>query len=505
MMDFPYRTQPFAHQRTIFEERGERVADAHFLEMGTAKTKINLDSAANLYLKGKINGLLVIAPNGVQRNWINEEIPIHMSEAVVPTMRCMVWKPTSAGTQKHQKEALALLSHKGLAVFAIGYDAAMTARGRDMVRKFLTKRDVYMALDEAHNIKTPGIKRTKALLAAGRLAKYRRVLTGTPITNAPFDVYTQIKFCYPDFWTTKGLGSFSAFKTFFGIWEKGVKYNPVTQKTEEYPNCVGYQNLTLLHKWLGEVSVRVLKSEVLDLPPKLYATRSFEMSTEQRRLYNQLVNEFTTTMANGVEISAPLAIVRMLRLQQVLSGYLPNETFDEDGYPTGSKVLVPIGDNNPRLDCLEELVDTIPVGHKTIIWAKYNEDVTQILAMLARNKRSAVRYDGLVKDSEKEKNKIAFQFDAEGPEFFVGTPSSGGSGLTLTSAKLMIYYNNSHKLLEREQSEDRVHRAGLKHSIQYIDLFAEGTIDTHIIRCLRQKMNVAAIVNGDRLKEWLTT
>jgi len=497
MKPFPYKTSPFDHQRRIFEDTWSKEAFAIFAEQGTGKTKIILDTAAKLYMEGRIDALLVVAPRGVAVNWINEEIPRHLSDAVVPATLGMVWRSTAAGTKKHEAAEKAVLSHKGLAVVSVGYEAIVTTKGRDFARKFLTRRRVLFVADESHAIKSPGAKRVRAILAAAKLAPYRRALTGTPASQSPFDVYTQIRFCDGDYWKQFGLGSFLAFSTFFGIWNAAVNHST----GQGYKTLVAYQNLNLLHKWLAQISVRVTKEDTLDLPPKLYSTRTFEMTPEQRRLYNSLVSDFVAVMANGAEISAPLAIVRMLRLQQVACGYLPNEKFDEDGYPTGNVELVSLGEN-PRLELLRETCEALPSGAKALIWARFTEDINQIVATLAKDGRRVVRYDGKVKDKERSAAIEAFQNgDAE---FFVANPAAGGTGITLHAAKTVIYYSNSFKLVDRQQSEDRAHRAGLLHPVHYTDIVAAGTIDVHVLKSLQQKINVAAAVTGDKLREWVT-
>ncbi len=497
--DFRPEYPPWAHQLDIYNKRADLDADCLFVDMGGGKSAICIHQICKKYLQKKIDGVLILAPNGVHKDWVLEHLPKHVWNSVLPQMQALYWVSNKAGSQRAARDAEALLRHKGLAVLTMTYEGILTERGRAFAKKFLTQRKCLYALDESHFIKTPGSKRTKTILASASYAPYRRVLTGTPASSGkPFDVYTQCKFAHPDFWKSKGLSSFHAFKTFFGIWQPG--FNSMTGRS--FDQCVGYQNLTLLEKWLKEVSIRVEIDDVLDLPPAIYATpRRFEMTDEQKRIYNQLAQDFIAEF-QGREIAAPIAIVRMLRFQQVTCGYLPIDDVDADGFPTGDKVLVSIDGGNPRLRLLEEIVEGI--SKKTVIWARFTEDITQIMALLTAAGRKAVRYDGQVKDKERTANKREF---AEGEaEFFVGNQAAGGTGLDgLQVAHYSIYYSNSLKLVDRNQSERRTYRGGQKNSHVYVDIYAEKSIDRHILEVLRQGLDVSRAITGDAARSWVQT
>ena len=495
MTGFQFKTTPFPHQLDIFNTRRDFEGDAIFAEQGTGKTKIVLDNVADLYLRGKVNGLLVLAPRGVAENWVTDEIPVHLCDAVAKETRSYCWKSPRSSTKRQQAEEKALLEHRGLSVVALGYEAFVTKAGKEFAKKFLLSRKTFYALDEATRIKTPGAKRTKTVIASAKYAPYRRILTGTPVTNGPFDIYSPVRFTHPTFWKEHGLGDYYAFKTQFGVFEKG--WNGQTGR--EFDALVGFQNLDLLSRLLAKISVRVSK-DVLNLPPKLYARRYYDPSPEQKRMYNQLLAEFMTFLGDGREVNAPLAIVRLLRLQQVLCGYVPvqNLTEDADGYLHIDNELILLEDN-PRLDELMEVVeDTFA---KTIIWARFTQDIDLICARLAAAGASFVRYDGKVSDKDRLANKQAFQ-DGDA-QFFVANPAAAGEGLTLHAAETVIYYNNTFKLSERLQSEDRAHRAGLTHSVNYIDLVAKDTMDIDVLEALRDKIRVASIITRDRIREWV--
>lgn len=482
-MNYEYQTKPFAHQRELFERTGLTSTFGLFWEQGTGKTKAVIDTAAQLYELGQIDTLIVLAPNGVHRNWITDEIPVHMPKRLARQIAMGFWESSKSGTKTHGMMVRHLQQHKGFTVASLNYDAMMTKKGVDFLSALVRARKVFLVYDESHYLKTPGAKRTKRAIALAKHAKFRRILTGTPIANSPFDAYSQIKCLDEQFWKNYGFGSFTDFKTHFGIFVKGHN----GQQGRDFEQCVGYKNLEQLKDFLSQITSRVTKDEVLDLPPKLYQKRYFEMGPDQARVYKEIKRDALALLTSGDTVTAPLAITRLLRLQQVTCGYVPTDEGCE--YET-------FEGKNPRLDLLAEICDTLP--HPTIIWARFRRDIDLIMALLGKQ---AVRYDGDTTDSQRAEAKLAFQ---EGrAKFFVGNPAAGATGLTLTAARYVIYASNSFKLTDRLQSEDRAHRIGQEHPVTYIDLIAPGTVDEQIVAALRNKMDIASELTGDQLREWV--
>lgn len=313
-MDYQFKLPPFEHQQKTFDYSRDLTEYAILWEQGTGKTKIAIDTGSYLYLSGQIDAILIVAPNNVHRNWVSDEIPKHMPDRALGVCKTFCFNSAKAATKTHQAAFNEILVHPGLAVMTISYDGFMTDAGKKAVWKFLKSRKVLFIADESHRIKTPGAKRTKSVIAAAKYAKYRRILTGTPIANGPFDIYSQMRFLNEDFWKPYNLDSYVVFKTIFGKWLKGYDGGEGKPK---YDVLVGYQNLDRLNKILLANSSRVLKEDVLDLPPKMYSKRYFEMSSLQRKLYEELKHEYMTIHDQEL-ITAPLAIVRLLRPQQRL-------------------------------------------------------------------------------------------------------------------------------------------------------------------------------------------
>lgn len=486
-IEYIHKTKPFEHQAALFKDTARANAYGLFWEQGCGKTKPTIDTAALLFEDGEIDALLVVAPNGVHRNWITDELPLHMPDRVAARMRSAYLETDKLGTtptgikRAGQVAMDALMTHKGLSVLTVSYDSFITPKGKDFLGKFMRARKVMMVVDESQGIKNPVAIRTKTLMAASKFARYRRILTGTPISQGPFDVYSQIKFLDPTFWTRHGFPDFYCFKTYFGIFTK----KPFGPGGKMVDMLVGYRNLDELNTILKSITHRLTKKDALDLPPKIYAKRYFDMTPAQSKAYVNLKEELFTELAGGEIVEANLAIVRLLRFQQITCGYVG----DVEGN------LVPFEDN-PRIKLLKNITDeTQGAG---IIWARFTEDVNQIMEMLGPE---AVRYDGMVDDDGRARSKAIFQ--AGDAKWFVGNQAAGATGLTLVQAKTVIYYSNNFRLVDRLQSEDRAHRIGQDEPVNYIDLVCSGTVDERIVSSLRNKLDVASQITGDDLKEWI--
>lgn len=480
-MDYEHKTTPFEHQRQDFEAHCHDRAWGRWWEQGTGKTKPTIDEAAHLYERGLINGLVVIAPNGVHRNWVSDEIPAHMPDRVLSNTRCHIWYSTD--TKKHQESFEATINHAGLAVLVMSYNAVWTERGCKAWKAFLKKRRCLYVLDECQRIKNPGAKWSKRIVGSHVGAPYLRVLSGTPIANAPFDAYNILKFLDAGVWKKYGITTFSAFKQYFGIWET---WN--TADGRSFPHCVAYRNLDLLKREMAALGSRVVKDEVLDLPPKLYSKRYYELTGEQRRLYKELRDDCVASMDSG-DLTAMLAIVRLLRCQQLVCGYLPAS----DDNPT----LVDLPGGNPRITLLGEICEDLP--HKAIIWARFQRDIDLIQRRLGD---ACVFVDGRV--SGEARGRAIDRFQKGDKQFLAANPAAIGTGVTLHAARTVIYYSNSFSYEQRIQSEDRAHRIGQEHPVNYIDILAADVpIDKRIVEALRKKLDVASTVTGDNLKDWI--
>jgi SNF2 family DNA or RNA helicase len=250
-----------------------------------------------------------------------------------------------------------------------------------------------------------------------------------------------------------------------------------------------FQNLGELSDRLKGFSYRVLKEDCLDLPEKIYMKRHVALTKEQENLYEQMRKTAIANL-NGKVTSTVTVLTQLMRLQQITCGHF----VADDGTVQTIK--------NNRLD---ELMDVLEeTENKAIIWAYWQKDVQDIRDAIEKKygPRSVVDYYGLTPQDERQDNIRRFQNDNE-CRFLIGTPSTGGYGITLTEANTVIYYSNGYDLEKRLQSEDRAHRIGQKKNVTYIDLIAEDTVDEKIVKSLRKKINIASEVMGEELRDWI--
>ena len=476
-MNYKFKTKPYAHQLTALEKSWNRETYAYFMEMGTGKTKVLIDNVAMLYDKGKVNGALIIAPKGVVGTWYNQEIPTHLPKHIENV--CVLWQ---SNITKEQSRKLGTLFKTGeeLHFLIMNVEALSTTKGTDFARKFLSSHNTLMAIDESTTIKNPKAKRTKNIIKLSELAKYRRIMTGSPVTRNPLDLYSQCQFLSP--WLLD-FQSYYAFRTRYAI----MKTANISGRQIQL--VAGFQRLAELSEKLKPFSYRVLKADCLDLPDKIYMKRQIKLSPDQNKLYEQMRKEALATL-NGKRVTTVNALTQLMRLHQITCGHFTSD----DG------TTQPIKNNR-----IDELMDVLEeIEGKAIIWAHYQYDITTIIKEVVKvhGPGSIVDYYGLTPQDERQPNIKKFQSDPK-CRFMVGTPSTGGYGITLTAANTVIYYSNGYDLEKRLQSEDRAHRIGQQKSVTYVDILADETVDEKIVKSLRKKINIASEVLGEELKSWI--
>jgi len=481
------------HQQAELASHGHVPYRGIFWEQGTGKTRLALETAALLRARGDIDATLVITKNGLHRMWANDECPLYLPEA-----QPYYYDGGRASNVEHRTlmaDALAA----DFPLLAMSYDSFMTDHGLKVADQMAKRRRLLLVVDEASAIKNAGAQRTKRLVPWAKKAPFRRALTGTPITKNPFNLYPIIKFLDEGYWKLHGFSEYSIFKHYFGQWEEhinklvGKRYERLAEDAEGRPI---YRHLDELTKLVQPITTRVLKDDVLDLPPKSYTKRYFRLTERQRRVYDTLKRETVAFLENGEAIDGQLAVVRLTRFSQITSNYAPVDAQLSLVPVKKDDTLRTIDDENPRMTALFDVLEE--TEGPCIIWARWVRDIEAIAAKLGSR---CVAYYGDVSDDDREVAKNKFQAGAV--QFFVGNPQAAGFGLTLTAAHTVVYYNNSFNLEDRLQSEDRAHRGGLQHPVLYVDIVAEDTVDDYILKTLRNNLEVAAVVNGDRLKEWI--
>ncbi len=476
-MKYKFKTKPYKHQMTALEKSWNKENFAYFMEMGTGKTKVLIDNLSILYDKGKVNGALIVAPKGVVKTWYEQELPAHL----VDHIECVsvLWQ---SNITKKQQEHLDMLFMPGLGlhILIMNVESLSTDKGVNFARKFLSSHNTLMAIDESTTIKTPTAKRTKNIINLGGMAKYRRIMTGSPVTKNPLDLYTQCLFL--DRYLLN-FESYYAFRNRYAI----MKTMHVRGRSIQVVHK--FQNLNELSETVKTFSDRVLKEDCLDLPPKIFMKRHIALTSDQKKIYDQMRKQAIAVL-NGKVTSTMTVLTQLMRLHQITCGHF---TADD-----GTTQAV---DSNRIKELMSVLDET---EGKAIIWANYQLSVGEIIQAIIREygEDSYVHYYGLTSQEERQDNIRKFQNDPK-CRFLVGTPQTGGYGITLTQAHTVIYYSNSYDLEKRLQSEDRAHRIGQTKTVTYIDLIAEDTVDEKIVKALRDKINIASEVMGEELKEWI--
>ena len=477
-MNYKFKTKPYAHQLTALEKSWDKTEYGYFMEMGTGKSKVLVDNMAMLYDKGRINGAVIVAPKGVYRNWFSQEIPNHLASHIQPKM--VLWTALTSKTKDKEYQTLFETGHD-LHILIINVEALSTKKGLDFAAKFMRCHKTMLAIDESTTIKNPSAKRTKSILALGKEATYRRILTGSPVTKSPLDLYTQCGFL------NSYLLGYDSFYAFRNRYANMIDRNFGGRRVQ----LIGsYKRLDELADKLKGFSYRVLKDDCLDLPDKVYIRREVDLTDEQSKAYSTMKSAALAQL-KGKMATAPHVLTQMMRLHQITCGHLKN---DDD---TITEI------KNNRMTSLLELLEE--VEGKVIIWANYVYDIKQIVKAISKKygESSIVQYYGAIPAETRQKNIERFQDPDSDARFFVGNPQTGGYGITLTAANNMIYYSNGYDLEKRLQSEDRAHRIGQKKSVTYIDLIAPKTIDEKIRKALRKKINIATEIMGEELRDWI--
>jgi len=474
MWKYPYKTKPYEHQRNALNESAEKVQWAYFMEMGTGKTKVTIDNIGYLSFKGKINAALIIAPKSVYTIW-ETEIETHMPNAI--KYKIYKWNINKP------KEYELLNKYEHLRIFLINVEALSTKRGFEGCVDFLTKNKLnFVALDESTTIKNKSAKRTKNILGLRGLAGVRRILTGSPITKSPLDLFTQCQFLSPEL---LGFSSYLAFRNRY------AEMTDIPVGSGRYISVPKYyKRLEELEIKLKQFATRIRKDQCLDLKPKVRQKRYIELEGESKSVYNRLRTSALAIVEDST-ISFSNKLTEIIKLHQVCNGF----TKDDEGK------MLRLHDH--KLKALEEIIEE--TDGKIIIWANYLWNIHEIKHFLETRygPDSVVSIFGEVSVLERKKAVERIQNDPT-CRFLVGNPTTGGFGLTLTACNTVVYYSNSYNLEVRMQSEDRAHRMGQTGTVVYVDIVAKNTLDEAILKSLINKGQIAAKTLGEEdLRSWL--
>ena len=410
-MRYRFKLPPYEHQLNALKKSWEKPYFAFFMDMGTGKSKVLIDNISMLYDKGRIEGALIIAPKGVYRNWERKEIPTHLPEHV--TADIVVWSPEQ--TKKKAKELSVLYENdEHLKIFLMNVEAFSTKKGVEAADKFLTLKHCLLAVDESTTIKSRTARRTKNLMKLAKKAPFRRILTGSPVTKSPLDLFTQCEFL-----EDQALNH-SSFWTFQNRYAKMVRRN---LGAHSFNQIVGYQNLEELNSLIEPFSFRVRKEDCLDLPDKVYTKRVVELTPEQKMLYEQMKRAALAFIADEGMISASTVLTQIIRLQQVCSGFAKLDD--------GRTVEVPTNKLPELLSTVEE------IDGKVIIWGNFTHDLELIKKELCKQygEETVALFYGATDPNIRQEIVENFQNPDHPLRFFVGQPRTGDMASLLQKLK----------------------------------------------------------------------
>lgn len=541
-----YKTKPYDHQIEGYKKLYGKEYFAEFMEQGTGKTKLAIDIACNLFIEKKINAVLLIAPNGVQEQWANEQIPEHSSIK----NKVYIYSTKGGRLRERIKEDFLFFENENtLKWLCVHVDIFSSLNHIKYFQEYVLNHKVFIIVDESTRIKNPKANRTfnicyrlcrikrhgKKIIDAIHVSKYRAILTGTMITNSPYDLWSMFEFLKHNYFGC----NYYAFKARYGIEIRdrnpvsdgmfsrkmntgemrsirkyvkegktieqvaaimGTTESNVKYIVENPELVVPYKYLEELKRMIEPVSYIVRKKDCLDLPPKVYEQLYVEMNKEQKRIYKELKQELLTTYQDK-ELTAFNKVSLIGRLQQITGGFFPYK--EEDG----KAKIIPISSygqpiNNPKIQALKRDLEETNES-SIIIWARFVAEIKLLekeLTKIFPEKVIKTYYGGTFKEN---RELIRQQFQNGQIDILIANPSTAGIGLNLQRSRFHYYFSNSYSLERREQSEDRSHRIGQTNKVLYKDIVIKGTVDEKVLSVLKSKKDLLEYFREKDLHEFL--
>jgi len=439
LMEYSSKVKPFKHQKYAVEQMFKHQKYGLFLEMGLGKSKCCVDFYCLAKAKNLIDGALVVCPKSVMVSW-QEELNKHEIKNYV-----VLDGTPSQRMNKIDVKKINIINYAGLSTI------------KDVLVKFDDER-IVVILDESSKIKNPKAKRTTIAIKGFTQNIFKFILSGTPITQNPIDIYSQMRFLNPDY---LGFKSWYSFRNYYCVMGGYLNYQ-----------IIGYNHLAELKDKIGKHSyiLKKIDCDELDLPKKIYENFVFDMSEEMKEQYKSMQKDLILELEEMENITAPIILVKLLRLQQILSG-----------------VWLPDQKNNFKVKEIINIVKNFSGDQKVIVWCKFIDSIKLIEKILNENNISNVTFYG----ETKERQEVIASFRDTNIKVFIGQLQTGGMGINLQCASLMVYFENDFSLQNRLQSEDRVHRVGQRNNCTYIDLVYRNTIDEQIKQAIHDKKEIA--------------
>lgn len=477
---YRFKTNPFNHQRKALDWLWGLSRYAIFAEMGTGKTKIAIDLSAARFMTGEIDSWVVFCPNSVRDIWV-DEWKCHSPLSDIPVF--IVGDLNKARARKLSEEICGqqrFVAICGIESLQVGH---RDGYAYDVTLNIINGRKYAAIVDESHYIKNPDANRSRNIEQLMVNTRYGGVMTGSPIARTILDLYQQFHVLDPDI---IGIGDYYSFRNRYA--EFGGYENR---------EIVGYKNMDELMGLIKPYVFQCTKSEVLDLPEKLYSKRMVKMADEQSRVYKSILKEYEALIkdlsrgGHPIEVIVEQVLAQYTALQQITGGFI---NYDDPG--DGSEVPVrrtawivpPHG--NPKVREVIDIAEENP-DSQIIIWAKFRNEIAVVVEGLRHRfgPDCVAEFHGGIEPSQRRHQLELFKSGTA--RFFVANQQTGGTGLTINESNLVIYFSNSFRLVDRIQSEDRNHRIGQKSDVLYIDLVCAGTKDVDILAAIKDKKDLA--------------
>lgn len=442
---------PFQHQIKGYNMALKNNGFGLLFEMGCGKSITSVAIAGRRYERGEIKKVLIAAPTSV--------LPVWEREFEVATIKYQI--KILEGTSQKKIQALKGLNGEGLQIAVINYESTWR-----LLDELITWGPDMVIADESQRIKSPSAQQSKAMHKLGKSAKYKLILSGTPVQNAPLDFFSQYKLLDEKIFGT----SYYAFKTRYAVMGGYGNHQ-----------IVGYNNLDELVRKAHSIALRVTKDEALDLPETMDEFRYCELDSKAKKIYEQIRDDSIAELEAG-EVTARNVLTKLLRLQQITGGYLKLDDGVEKQI-SDSKLLV-----------LEEIVeDVVDSGKKVVIFARFVSEIKAILKMVEKKKIDYRWIAGEVPIEERGEQVRVFQED-KNCKVFVAQIQTAGLGITLHAADTAVFYSVDFNYANYSQARARIHRIGQKNSCTYIHLLAKGTVDEKVMKALQKKEDMAKMV-----------
>lgn len=430
-------------------------AVAILADMGTGKSLMTIAIVGTLYKEKKVNRMLVVCPKSIVGVWEDE---FHKFAGYMYALTVL------DGPLEKKKTAFGYMNGEALQVIVVNYESCWR-----LEKEIVKWQPDIIVCDESSKIKNPTATQSKALHRLGQKSWYNMILTGTPITNNPLDVFSQYKFLDENIFG----GSFYLFRNRYVVFG-GYQNHQI----------VGYRRLAELVEKVHDIAYRIKIEDAVDLPPYIDETRIIKLEPKAESIYRSIEKDCYATLSNDSEVTARNVLTQLLRLSQCTGGYIRDDA-------TGVAQSV----SKAKLGALEDIIDScIDEGKKVVVFARFVPEIEAIEKLL---KKKGIGYALIYGATPHRAEQVRKLQDNEECNVFVGQLQTTGMGLTLTAASVAVFYSLDFSYANYEQSRARIHRIGQKEKCLYIHLVCKNTVDEKILNALKHKGDVAKLMVDD--------